>query len=144
MTDETIAYALKYGPLVQCLEQRNNSDWLMGYDPEIVRHFLEIDANVLLNYTAALKHDFDELYQLALPVALKDEDLAKRLTDVRNTLFRFIRRCRLRRYRNFLWRIAIKSPVFNAQSHEAEDLRSLLQTMQQLRLQLSMLTAGAG
>ena len=93
---------------------------------------------------AALKRDFDELYQLALPVALKDEDLAKGLTDVRNTLYRFIRRCRLRRYRNFLWRIAIKSPVFNAQSHEAEDLRSLLQTMQQLRLQLSMLTAGAG
>jgi hypothetical protein len=116
----------------------------MSYGPGIIRHFLEIDADVLLNYTAALKRDFDELYQLALPVALKDEDLAKGLTDIRNTLYRFMRRCRLRRYRNFLRKIAIKSPVFNAQSHEAEDLRSLLQTMQQLRLQLGMLTAAAG
>jgi hypothetical protein len=116
----------------------------MRYEPEIIRHFLEIDANVLRNYTAALKRDFDELYQLALPAALKDEGLAKVLTEIRNTLYRFIGRCRLRRYRNMLRRIAIKSPVFNAQSHEAEDLLSLLQTMQHLRLRLNMLAAAAG
>lgn len=143
MTDDIIPYALKYAPLVQCLEQRDNSDWLMSYDPEIIRHFLKIDSDVLRNYTVALKRDFDELYQLALPAALKDENLAKRLTDVRNTLHSFTRRARFRRYRNIFWRIATKSPVFRTQSHDAEDLRSLLQTMQQLRLQLDVLTAGA-
>ena len=142
MTGETIPYALKYAPLVQCLEQRSNSDWLISHDPEIIRHFLKIDVNVLRTYTVALKRDLDELYQLALPVALKDEELAKRLTDVRETLRRFINRCRWRRYKDFMWRLAMKSPAFKAQSREADDLRFLLQSMQQLRLRL--LTAATG
>jgi hypothetical protein len=117
MTDE-IPYDLKYGPLIQCLSGRNDTAWLSDYPPHIVKHFENIDRGILTSYVAELERDFDELRALALPIALDDGDLAKRLLQVEDAMLRFKR--------------TLQRPHFSVVADAQVGLRALLRKMQEL------------
>jgi hypothetical protein len=117
MSDE-IPYDLKYGQLIQCLEDQNDKAWLSEYPSYIVKRFENIDRDILTSYVADLERDFHELRKLALPTALNDGDLAKRLLKIEDAMLRFKR--------------ALQRPQFSVFADAHVGLRSLLRKMQEL------------
>lgn len=117
MADE-IPYDLKYQPLILCLSGQNDRAWLTDYPPHIAKHFENIDRGVLTDYVTELERDFHELRALALPIALHDGELAKRLLQIEDAMLRFKRVLRRRQF----------SVV--ADAHVG--LRALLRNMQEL------------
>jgi hypothetical protein len=119
---DDIPYDLKYAPLIQCLAGRKQTAWLNEYPSRIVKHFENIDDNILKMYMTELERDFNGLYALAVPIALNDVELAKRLVKIKDALVRLKR--------------LLRGQHISVFADAQLNLRALLRTMQDLQLVL--------
>lgn len=96
---ESKDYVEKFGPMLGLLDSEGDFDFLAskkGYHPDVARNYRDMRRRAVRSYLAELLSDFQELYDIAAPIAVADRELAAHLTRAKSVLRRSVRYIRTR------------------------------------------------